>query len=388
MSVDSANMDPMTAIDGFWSYVHADDDAESGRIAQLARDVVAQFEMLTGESISLFLDRDRLQWGDDWRPKVDASLSSIAFFVPVITPRYFMSEECRRELNYFARQAQRLGIEELVLPVLWIDVPGLHEDKPTDELLALVKRFQWSDWTALRFSDLGSGEYRKAVAELAARLVQANSAAEASARNLDIDKVESEPDDEDLGTLDKLGVMEESLPQMTEILNQVGGTIEEIGLAMQGATGEIEANTNPSAALATRLRIARKLASELAGPATSIRSLGNDFSSSLNDVDEGVRIIIARAPEEVRDNTQSRTEFEGFFDAIRGMVAQSEVGLGAVANMIAQLEPIEKLSRDLRQPLRTLREGLTLFVDGLTVMRGWISLIDAVEPLPGADAAT
>lgn len=70
------------------------------------------------------------------------------------------------------------------------------------------------------------------------------------------------------------------------------------------------------------------------------------------------------------------------------MVTQSEVGLGAVANMIAQLEPIEKMSRDLRQPLRILREGLTLFVDGLTVMRGWVSLIDAVEPLPGADAAS
>lgn len=207
-----------------------------------------------------------------------------------------MSKECRRELNYFARQAQRLGIEELVLPVLWIDVPGLHEDEPTDELLALVKRFQWSDWTTLRFSDLGSGEYRKAVAELAARLVQANSAAEAAVWSLDFDKVEAEPDDDDLGTLDKLGVMEESLPQMTEILNRVGSTIEEIGLAMQGATGEIEANTNPSAALATRLRIARKLAGELAAPAASIRSLGNDFSSSLNDVDEGVRILIAVLP--------------------------------------------------------------------------------------------
>lgn len=348
----------------------------------MARDVVAQFEMLTGESISLFLDRDRLQWGDDWRPKVDASLSSIAFFVPVITPRYFMSKECRRELNYFARRAQRLGIEELVLPVLWIDVAGLHEDEPADELLALVTRFQWSDWTALRFSDLGSGEYRKAVADLAERLVQANSVAEAAAKTFDIDKVEAEPDDDDLGTLDKLGVMEESLPQMTAILNQVGSAIEDIGLAMQGATGEIAANPNPSAALATRLRIARKLAGELAGPAASVRTLGNDFSSSLNDVDEGVRIIIARAPEEVESNPQSRPEFRGFFDAIRGMVSQSEAGLGAVANMIAQLEPIEKMSRDLRKPLRTLREGLTLFVDGLTVMRGWVGLIDEVEPLP------
>jgi hypothetical protein len=37
---------------GFWSYVHADDDADGGRVSRLAQDVVEQFEMLTGETIS------------------------------------------------------------------------------------------------------------------------------------------------------------------------------------------------------------------------------------------------------------------------------------------------------------------------------------------------
>jgi len=32
---------------GFWSYVHADNDAEGGRVARLAQDVAAQFEMLS-----------------------------------------------------------------------------------------------------------------------------------------------------------------------------------------------------------------------------------------------------------------------------------------------------------------------------------------------------
>ena len=43
---------------GFWSYVHADDQAEGERISRLARDVADQFEMLTGEPLALFLDRD------------------------------------------------------------------------------------------------------------------------------------------------------------------------------------------------------------------------------------------------------------------------------------------------------------------------------------------
>jgi hypothetical protein len=57
----------MAAINGFWSYVQADDEAERGRIALLAQDLRAEFEMLTGESIELFLDRDSIEWGDAWR---------------------------------------------------------------------------------------------------------------------------------------------------------------------------------------------------------------------------------------------------------------------------------------------------------------------------------
>jgi hypothetical protein len=72
---------------GFWSYVHRDDYAEGDRISQLARDVVAQFEMLTGETIELFLDKDSIEWGEVWRVKINESLASVAFFIPVMTPR-------------------------------------------------------------------------------------------------------------------------------------------------------------------------------------------------------------------------------------------------------------------------------------------------------------
>jgi hypothetical protein len=137
----------VNTISGFWSYVHADDETEHGRIAELARDVVAQFEMLTGEDIELFLDRDKLDWGDEWRPKVDSSLATVAFFIAVITPRYFKSAECRRELQFFARRAVELGVRELVLPLVYQDFAALHDDEPDDDLVALVRGFQWEDWT-------------------------------------------------------------------------------------------------------------------------------------------------------------------------------------------------------------------------------------------------
>lgn len=164
--------------EGLWSYVHADDLADGERISKLARDVGDQFEMLTGETIEIFLDKDALQWGDEWRERIDDALSSIAFFVAVLSPRYFKRPECRRELNFFARRATDLGVKELVLPLLYVDVPGIHDDDVVDELVALVRTFQWEDWRDVRFLDVASEGYRRGVTRLAARLVDANTKAE------------------------------------------------------------------------------------------------------------------------------------------------------------------------------------------------------------------
>jgi hypothetical protein len=59
----------MATSQGFWSYVHADDEADGDRISRLARDVASQFQMLTGEPLDLFLDRDAIKWGEVWRDR-------------------------------------------------------------------------------------------------------------------------------------------------------------------------------------------------------------------------------------------------------------------------------------------------------------------------------
>jgi hypothetical protein len=69
----------VTTLEGFFSYVHADDEAEGERISRLARDVSAEFEMLTAEALNLFLDKDAIEWGEKWREKIDSSLASVAF---------------------------------------------------------------------------------------------------------------------------------------------------------------------------------------------------------------------------------------------------------------------------------------------------------------------
>lgn len=370
----------MAELTGFWSYVHADDNADGGRVSRLARDVVEQYEMLTGEKIGLFLDRDDIAWGDDWHSKIDESLASIAFFIPILTPRYLMSAECRRELQYFAQRARNLGIEELVLPLLYVDVPSLHGDVPSDDLVALVKTFQWEDWRDLRFLDVDSSEYRRGVARLAQRLVDANMrveetnvAAAASTQGLEW----QEDTDDPPGRLDQLAAAEEALPQWQTTLEAIEEEITSIGQIMEDGSADIERGNAQGKGFAARLTIARKLSQSLREPGENVYSLGNKFASQLHQIDPGFRAIIEQAPAEIRDDPATQTEACSFFEMIRELSASAHEALQSMQEMIDAISPVEAMSRDLRDPLRRLKQGLTLIVEARDVIGEWVQMIDA-----------
>ena len=368
----------MGSSQGFWSYVHKDDLADQGRICRLARDVADQFEMLTGESIELFLDKDALEWGDRWKDKIDASLASVAFFIPVMTPRYFMSPECRRELQFFARRANNLGIKELVLPLYYVEVPSLETESSEDDLVALLKTFQWENWQELRYEDVFSKAYRKGVSRLAGRLVAANKHAEEAdvleaARKLE--HLADEPDEE-LGFIDRIARAEEALPNWTETLTAIGREIEVIGKVMQDATADLRRGDTHGKGFSHRLLIARKMAENLHEPIEQISNFGNEFASEMHDVDDGFRAIIAYAPSEIRKDPASKAKFCEFFEMVRTLSASAHEGLTSAQQMSEAINPIERMSRDLRPVLRRLRKGLTVMVEAREVTDAWVDLVD------------
>lgn len=368
----------MVSSQGFWSYVHADDQAEGERISRLARDLASQFEMLTGEPLTLFLDKDAIKWGEDWRDKIDSSLASVAFFIPVMTPRYFMSPECRRELQFFARQATRLGIKELVLPLLYVDVPSIHDETAADDLITLVRTFQWEDWRDLRFADPTAEGYRRGVASLATRLVDANRQMEKAGLTTTALQVDLLPgtEDDSPGFIDQVATAEEALPRLTETMKAISQDIGLIGQAMQEATAEIQRGDTQSKGFAARLVAARKMANRLAEPVERIWASGNEFASQLYEVDQGFRAIIERATAEVQDNPDSKRTVCDFFGTVRSLSSAAHEGLGSAQGMIDAIAPIEKMSRDLRPVLRRLRQGLTTMVEGRDVSDEWVRLID------------
>jgi hypothetical protein len=157
-----------TAI-AFWSYAREDDRADQGAVLRLADRIRDEYSLITGREITIFVDRDDIRWGQEWRERIRSALVQTTFFIALLSPRYFQRPECRKELLDFAGQAQGLGVLELILPILYAPVHELTDDNP-DEAVALAARMQYADWTQVRLRDESSEEHRQAVHELASRL--------------------------------------------------------------------------------------------------------------------------------------------------------------------------------------------------------------------------
>jgi hypothetical protein len=228
----------MAKLKGFWSYVHADDQAEGGRITRLAKDVKKQYEMLANEEIDLFLDIEEITWGQVWRELIDSQLSSVAFFIPVITPRFFQSPECRRELLTFAQQAKNIRMNGIILPLKYVDVPELKDEKSEDELIRLIRSFQWEDWTDTRFKEVDSEAYRRGVSKLAEILFDANRRAEqvTPEETIKPEEVVQDEVEDTLGVIDKLAHAEEELRRLPKTLESMTQDIDLIGQIMRDST--------------------------------------------------------------------------------------------------------------------------------------------------------
>lgn len=376
---------------GFWSYVHQDNDQDDGRILRLSERIRAEYSLLTGDELHLFIDREGIAWGNEWRQRIDGALDLTTFFIPIVTPRYFTRDECRRELLRFATQARALGVEDLLLPIYYVHVMGLREGSD-DEAMALVARTQYADWRDLRLLDESSAEYRQAVNGLARRLaeiaasVASRPTGEVAATSGSASGRPSTGADEDdePGYMDILADAEEAMPQWTETIEEFPVVLDRLSQVTTVATEDVERANNQGKAFAARIHIARRLAGEYGPIADALQELGQRYYSQLSEIDPAILWLIRHTSEALAEDRLSddeRQSARGFFDQLRRLIESSENSVASLRDLIEAIGKNMAISRDLRPALRRLQVALRNVVDAQAMIDEWRARLDELPPL-------
>lgn len=153
---------------------YARDDDQYGHLSEFRERLESAVRDYGHADFSVFQDKRDMQWGAEWERQRDAALDNSIFLLPIITPRFFKSEECRKEVERFTLREAALGRDDLILPVYYIETPEWEADKdlqPLDSLAVRLAKRERSDWREIRNQSPGSSMVRTVLDGCARRLV-------------------------------------------------------------------------------------------------------------------------------------------------------------------------------------------------------------------------
>jgi formylglycine-generating enzyme required for sulfatase activity len=155
---------------GFFSYSREDDADSQGALSALRNRIQGELRGQLGRSAKnfrLWQDKEAIASGTLWETEIKSAAAQAVFFIPIITPTVVASPYCRFELDSFLAREASLGRNDLVFPVLYIDVPALNDDVrcQRDPILSVIAQRQYLDWREYRYLDVNSVEVRRKVAE-------------------------------------------------------------------------------------------------------------------------------------------------------------------------------------------------------------------------------
>ncbi len=156
----------------FMSYVRLNDQYEDGRLTEFRERLSREVHMQTGEDFPIFQDRNDIQWGQNWKERIEESIGEVTFLIPIITPSFFKSTACCDELELFLKLEKSLKRNDLVLPVYYVSCALLDEEskRAKDKLAQEIAKRQLADWRELRFEPLTSPQVGKTLAQLAMQI--------------------------------------------------------------------------------------------------------------------------------------------------------------------------------------------------------------------------
>jgi hypothetical protein len=159
---------------GFFSYSRDDDQDSNNALSAIRALIQNELRARLGrsrQSLRLWQDQEAVAPGSMWESQINAAVQQSVFFIPIITPRVINSKYCGIEFKRFLDRERELGRDDLVFPILYIDVDELQDENQWrgHPLLEVIGQRQYVDWREYRY-ELDSPTLRRAAASLCAKI--------------------------------------------------------------------------------------------------------------------------------------------------------------------------------------------------------------------------
>lgn len=165
MSKDASNY---TA---FLSYARFNDQQDVDALSKLSAKLEGEIQTVTAKPFKIFQDRRDIKAGQNWPERINQVLDSATLLVAILTPSFFWSDSCFDEIQYFLKREEKLQRNDLIIPIYYVDVPGLNRgERGPNGLFDVVRDRQWFNWRELRFESLDSAQARRELNRLAMQI--------------------------------------------------------------------------------------------------------------------------------------------------------------------------------------------------------------------------
>jgi len=156
------------ALKAFISYCQFND--KSDVITHLRVELINQIKTYTSLEVDIFQDTKKITGGSKFENIIQNNLDETFIFIPILTPSYFKSVNCLKELEYYLGLYKAEPNIRRIIPLYLIEisekVENVFEEKAKG-LFKEVKSFQYHNWTNLNHDSPKARSYSEAVKKIA-----------------------------------------------------------------------------------------------------------------------------------------------------------------------------------------------------------------------------
>ena len=364
--------------DGFISYRRDDNTSFRNVVDRLHEDIGNTYEARTGRVLNLFLDRESIGWGEDWRKKIRTSVQTATVFIPIVTMRYFTSQACRDELFAFHEAAKNLGVTELLLPIILMGAENITKDDDRPEV-QLIESLNYKNIEPAFRAGFDSPEWLQTIDRIVADLIEGLKAAEEALSAEDAREAASaarperpveEDNDEELAEEDILEVSSmtlefEAITDLTEKANEGVVRLGEVAsLILEGVDFE---RMPPKQVNAHMFKVAQAFKA----PAKQLEADGKALEERITATDARLRRLVSEL--KAIDNDNAQEFLKGLITGFGESAEIEEVG-AQMESLIGEMKFASTMSVAIRNALQPAIRGIRSVQTAASTFSGWQNL--------------